>query len=616
MSEPSPSAGPAVPRTRSLAPLLLGVTAVLVVLYAGLCKALLFYDLEYPHCDLFSSIEMSRSWFYSRPLLHDNVYGNQAAIHNFYLLLAFSPLTIPLGAYGLILGLVLLDLVAVVRVARTATLDLAGRLAVLGGLLGPIGFAVFDNPEFGFHPELCYPPLGLLLALDLREGRRRAAVLVAALVVLVKEDGAVLCAAVLLAHFAGRLWALRASPGEERRRVSRAALVSLLAATLAFLGGMLVLWAVGRAQPASDVTAEARVLESLGHVERVIARGGRMPANLQSGLVGYALIGASILLPLGRRLRQGLALLLVSSPPLVTVLVVAAGSYRFRSMLWPHRVAAFQALVLACLVLASAKPVPARAARLARALAGGGALVAASWALQLLLLASQGYSPAPRLQAGALAAGTGYRASTLTPTELGFLRCLGRRLPADLPVWSYGDVSPVFHRQSVVFEALEAYAWTQPRLRVVRPSAAGAPPAATPCRDAGVGRFAVEAECDLLPLVASCHPPTPLSLSGRAASESMTSSGATGYAPSSSARNFPVRTRIACMPRARDPATSASTSSPTITTSPRSSPMERVAASKRGRLGLPTSVASRPVAYSRAATKEPTSSTSSPPVFQ
>jgi hypothetical protein len=505
VSAKSPAAAPAVAPPRSLVPLLLGGTAVLLVLYAGVCKALLFYNLEYTHSDFFCSLEMSRSWLYSRPLLHDNVFGNQAAIHNFYLLLAFSPLTLSLGAYGLILGLVLLDLAAVLRAARASTLDLAGRVAILGAFLGPVAFAVFDDPEFGFHPELCYPALALLLALDLREARPRAALLVAALVVLVKEDGAVLCAAVLVACFAGRLWDLRAAPREERRRVSRAGLAGLLTVTLVFLGGLLVLWAQGQGPSAPDVTAGTRILDSLGHVERVLARGGRMPPRLEWGLVGYALVGASLLLPLGRRLPRGLALLTVSSLPLVAVLVVEAGSYRFRSMLWPQRIAAFVALVLACLVLAGPRPSPAGARRIASTLARSGALVAVSWALQLVLLASQGYSPASRLDVVSLLARRGYRASTLTPSEFRFLHCLGRRLPADFPVSSFGEVSPFFHRQSIAFASIEARAWKAPRLRVVRPSSAAAPRAGMPCRDEGVGRFVVEAECDLLPMVTACR---------------------------------------------------------------------------------------------------------------
>ena len=487
----------------SLATGVLATAAVLIVLYAGLCKALLFHDLEYFHTDFFSFLEMSRSFLQSGELLRDNAYGRNAAIHNFYLLLAFSPLTIPFGAYGLILGLVLLHVVAVLRLALAATLDLPGRVAVLGGYLSPIAYAVFDNSVVGFHPELCYPPLALLLALDLREGKSRRAILVAALVVLVKEDGAVLCASVLIAFFAPRLWALRTAPPEERRPVTAAAVRSLLAVTLAFAAGIALLWVMGRTLAQPQTTAEVRVLDSLRNVTHAIAGRGLLRENLQWGLVGYFVVAVLTLLPLARRLFRGLALLLVSSPLLVTVLVVASGTYRFRYMLWPHRLAALQALGVACLVFAS--PTSACAGRLGRATARVVALLALSWALQLLVLdRAEGYSPWARLQAHALLKGDGTRAARLPPEELRFLRCLGERLPPGLPVSVFGDMHPALHRQSVVFEALEAHAWHPPRLRVVPSSSMRRDPGA--CRDPGVGTIAVETECELLPLVASCRP--------------------------------------------------------------------------------------------------------------
>lgn len=486
----------------SVSTVALATVAVLLVVYAGLCKALLFHGLEYYHTDFFSFLEMSRSLYASGELLRDNVYGHHAAIHNFYLLLAFSPLTVPLGAYGLILGLVLLHVTAVVRVAFAVTLDLPGRVALLGGYLSPIAFAVFDNPVFGFHPELCYPPLALLLALDLREGRSRRAILVAALMVLVKEDGAVLCACVLVAFFAPRLWALRAAAPEERRPVATAAARSLLAATLAFAAGMALLWVMGRALTLPQETAEVRVLDSLRNVGHAVAGHGVLRESLQWGLVGYGLVGVLTLLPLGRRLFRGVALLLVSFPPLLAVLLVAAGTYRFRYMLWPHRLAALQALAVACLTLAL--PTSTSAAR--RSMVKVVGLLALTWAAQLFLLhRAEGYTPWARLQAPALLRAEGTRASTLPPVELRFLRCLGERLPRGLPVSSFGDLHPVFHQQSVVFEARLERARHAPRLRVVSASADGASLAEGFCRGPQVGGLAVEAECALVPLVEGCR---------------------------------------------------------------------------------------------------------------
>ena len=475
--------------------------AVLVVLYAGLCKALLFHDLEYYHTDFFNFLEMSRSLFESGELLRDNVYGHHAAIHNYYIMLAFSPLILSLGAYGLILGLVLLHVAAVLRVAFAATLDLPSRVALLGGYLSPIAYAVFDDPIFGFHPELCYPPLCLLLALDLREGRSRRAILVAALLLLVKEDGAVLCACVLVAFFALRLWELRTASPEERRPVVAAAAWSLLATALAFAAGMALLWLMGRALPQPQETAEVRLLDSLRNVGHALAGRSLMRESLSWGLVGYCAVGVLTLLPLGRRLFRGLTLLLVSSPPLLAVLVVSAGVYRFRYMLWPHRLAALSALAGACLVLAS--PTFARSGR--RAMVRVLALIALTWTAQLVALdRAEGYSAVGRLDAPGLLKGEGTRASEVPHEELRFVRCLGARLPRGLPVIAFGDLYPVFHRQSIFFDARAAYARSAPRLRVVPASLDGASLAGGLCRGPRVGGHEVEAECGLIPLVEGC----------------------------------------------------------------------------------------------------------------
>lgn len=479
----------------------LAAAAVLVVVYAGLCKGLLFHGLEYYHTDFFGFLEMSRSLSRSGELLRDNVYGHHAAIHNYYLMLAFSPLTLGFGAYGLILGLVLLHVAAVWRVAFAPTLDLPGRVALLGGSLSPIAYAIFDNPVFGFHPELCYPPLCVLLALDLREGRSRRAILVAALTMLVKEDGAVLCACVLVAHYALRLFELRAAAPDERRRVLAAASRSLLAATLAFGAGMALLWVMGRALPQPQETASARVLDSLRKLGYAVAGHGLLRENLLGGLAGYLAVCLLTLLPLGRRLFRGLLLLLVASLPLLAVLVVAAGPYRFRYMLWPHRLAALQGLAVACVALIAA----ASASCEKRTLARVSALVAFSWAAQLFVLGrAEGYSARARLDASALLRGAGTRASEMPATELRFLRCLGERLPPGLAVTAVDDLHPVFHRQSVVFPARAQYARSAPSLRVV--SASGERPALEGgfCRGPRVGGLAVDAECGLLPLVESC----------------------------------------------------------------------------------------------------------------
>jgi hypothetical protein len=479
----------------------LAAAAALAVLYAGLCKALLFRNLEYFESDLFSFLEMSWSWYYAGRLLHDNAYGAHFAIHNFYLLPLFSPLTIPLGAYGLIVVLVVFHLLAVLRVARTAALDLPGRLAVLAGLLCPIAYYVFDNPVWGFHPELGYPPLAALLAIELLEGRTGRAIVVALLIVLVKEDGAVLGAAVLVAYFAGRLWSLRAGAREERRKVVRAAFFGLLAMTLVFLVGMAVLSVAGQSLAPTQTTSSPRLLKAL-RILALTLTGDARPlqiTRLLEGLTAYAFAAALVLLPLGRRLPRGLMLLFLSAPPVIVVLAVSSAIYRFELMVWPPRLALLVGLLVACIVFA--RSAPSRLASV-RTTAGVVVLIAVSWGLQVLLLSHSGYSPWPRLDARALLRGSGYRASTVPPRELGFLRCVAGRLPRGLPVSAPRGVVPVFHRQSIVLQELEAHAWHPPRLRVVPSIMAAAE--GTVCRGPQVGDLAVEGECGFLPLVWDC----------------------------------------------------------------------------------------------------------------
>jgi hypothetical protein len=392
-------------------------------------------------------------------------------------------------------------------VAGCARLDVPGRLGLLAGALCPVAYFVFDHPSWGFHPELCYPPLALLLALDLIDGRTVRAVLVALLIVLVKEDGAVLCATVLLAYFAGRLWTLRGGPREESRRVAAAALLSLLAVTVAFIAGLALLSAVGRAFASTQATAPERVMGSLRKVAVILTGEGRpfLREQVLTAFVVYALIGVLVLLPLGRRFPRGLLLLLLSSPPLLAIILVSSGIYSFNFMLWPPRLATLLALVVACLAFASladstapAEPGP-RSSTL-----GAGLLVACSWGLQILLLARLDYSPWPRLDALQLLSGRHYAIATVPKAELRFLRCLAARLPGGLPISSVGDTHPLFHRQSIVFRKYLAQAWHPPRLRVIPASAATDAGEGAVCPGPRIATLAVEAECDLVPLVAGC----------------------------------------------------------------------------------------------------------------
>jgi hypothetical protein len=388
-------------------------------------------------------------------------------------------------------------------VARTGALDVTGRVVVLAALLGPVALFVFDNPTYGFHPELLYPPLVALLVVDLLEGRHRRALVPALVIVLVKEDGAVLLAAVVLVHFAWRLWSSRKAPPAQRRRLLATALLVLLAVTVIFAAGMALLALQSQEAGPMLRNAEPRLLRALKILDRTVMGEARAfhGERLRAGLVGYVLVSGVLLLPLGRRLPRGLALFALAGPVIVTLLVVSSAHYRFQLMLWPPRLAHLLALVVACLACASSPPGEAVSRRGWVALA---VLVLFSWTGQVVLLGRFGYSPADRLDPVALVTGRGLQVSAYPPKEVELLRCVASRLPGGFPVMVAGARAPLFHRQSLVFEGLERVAWHTPRLRVVGREGLPAGRETGWCVGPGASEVVVVAECDIVPSIEGC----------------------------------------------------------------------------------------------------------------
>ena len=164
-----------------------------------------------------------------------------------------------------------------------------------------------------------------------------------------------LCASVLVAYFLERLWELRDGPAEERRATLSVAARSLLAVVLAFAAGMAILVWRPHALAPGQITASPRVLDSIRLVGQ--ASPGRVTRRRTSGCVRglyrYAVLGALVLLPLGRRFGRGAALFLASCPPLMVVLLISSAGYGFRHLAWPPRLATFLALALACIAVAA-----------------------------------------------------------------------------------------------------------------------------------------------------------------------------------------------------------------------------------------------------------------------
>ena len=475
-----------------------------VVSFGLLCKILLFRAFDYVSADLYSFLDMSWSWHYSGRLLYENAYGNHAAIHNFYIMLVFSPLTMAFGAHGLFIGLGALNALAAVRVAASPSLGVPARVGVLAGALSPLAFFVFDDVAYGFHPELCYPPLAILLALDLRERRFRRALLPALAMLLVKEDGAIVLGSVLVAFFAEWLWRIRkGSPGELKRATFVAA-GTLAAVAFAFFGGLALLWAMGRGT-AGQETGSGRLSRSLEMVNRTVSGRGRADRlevrsrSLTDGLVVYVVLGSLVLFPLGRRWGRGLALAAVAMPAILATLVASGGVYEFAMMVWAPRLALVLATASACLVFA--EPTPDDSPRDAGPLLG--LLIAVAWGLEIVVLHRSGYLLQERVNVVAIARGESYRIAGVPEVELRFGRCIAERLPRAMPVTVPTVLLPLFHHQSIVFAGLEDHA-LRPASILLRPTSSPPSSGGRLCSGPRAGDLVLESECGLLPTLANC----------------------------------------------------------------------------------------------------------------
>ncbi|WP_080057603.1 glycosyltransferase family protein [Spirosoma aerolatum] len=165
-------------------------------------KVVRFQALYYTYNDMYIFLQESYSWMNGRPVLYENIWGYDDRIHNNYAMLLWGPLIYVWGAYGAFFvqfGLTLLSYVLLLRhlAIRLANWALWLMLAVL--LLGPVWFWFYEHPNIGWHPELTYFPLSILFLLALVHAHTGWLFVTATLLVLVKEDGALLAGAIHLA---------------------------------------------------------------------------------------------------------------------------------------------------------------------------------------------------------------------------------------------------------------------------------------------------------------------------------------------------------------------------------------------------------------------------------
>src|SRR5262249_28686285 len=196
------------------------VVALAIIAYWLLVKSVFFHRLEYTS-DLFTNLELTRTFFEGRPLLWENQYGNHKAFHNLYIAVLFYPLTRFLGAYGLFVAQALLSAWAVLKILGRAkdapqwkrSLYWAALAALA---LGPVAFWLSDDPVYGFHYELLFVPLSVLFGLSLSK-RSRAAWIFAGLLVLTREEGPIVAWCIHVMH---EVFSADANTGDLKARSS------------------------------------------------------------------------------------------------------------------------------------------------------------------------------------------------------------------------------------------------------------------------------------------------------------------------------------------------------------------------------------------------------------
>ncbi|GAB3726764.1 hypothetical protein GCM10028816_19910 [Spirosoma lituiforme] len=186
-------------RTKWIAPV---AASSLILLLFFWFKVIRFQGLYYTFNDMYIFLQASCSWMNGRPVLYENIWGYDDRIHNNYAMLLWGPFIYVAGPYAVFAiqtGLSLLSYGLLLRQlsSRMASWALWLVLAVL--LAGPVWFWFNDHPGIGWHPELTYFPLSILFMLALQANRPGWFLLTACLIVLVKEDGALLAGAIHLA---------------------------------------------------------------------------------------------------------------------------------------------------------------------------------------------------------------------------------------------------------------------------------------------------------------------------------------------------------------------------------------------------------------------------------
>ena len=154
--------------------------------------------------DLFQFAQLSTTWLDGRFLM-DNCYGNHLSSHTYFFVPLLALLVVPFGVPGLLLALALAlgaGFVAIVRILRLFAVPLAVAIPVaLMVSAMPLSVHVYQDVIYGFHVDLLLPAMALWLGYFLLRRNWPGAILMALVLVSVKEEASLLVAAVGAAVF-------------------------------------------------------------------------------------------------------------------------------------------------------------------------------------------------------------------------------------------------------------------------------------------------------------------------------------------------------------------------------------------------------------------------------
>jgi len=430
-------------------------------------KSFLFQGLEYTS-DLFSFLQMSRISL-ERGMLFENAWGRMGAIHNFYTVLLFAPVTFFLGAYGLFLGTALLYLFALWKLISLPdeVQSPPNKFQVILLTLGPIGFWLFDDPIYGWHLELNFVPLSILLTTFLLTKNRIGSVITALLFVFTKEDGPVLACMICLTYeIVVRTDRRDGGTFYERMKVPAkicAVWVIVFALGLLWLHLQKTYLTIEGQADYSDRLAIAtkRFLQTVSNSGGIYSLWSMYPASL-------LMILSAILVFAPANLKKIGLVYLVSSVPLYIVVLIPSFAYAgtYHGLLWPPRFSLLWGLAISIVIFLGAKVAGKKTTYILQGIYL--ILLGASVFLQIQALRYyRNYSYADRMFAPFTPKSElNLIGARLSPMEHRFIECIATQAKKPSPILTEGSLFAIFHRHDIVFPARIRNAWAHPVLAV------------------------------------------------------------------------------------------------------------------------------------------------------